>query len=237
MLLPNAFVELSDPYVQDNGTRILRWADRLIGLNSMVLSFPNAVIYFAKTRLPQLILKFYETKQRRKELEGIEYDSYDAFRHFISRLNQSSVPGAGYIAATLQSLNIQYSDFKNSNAIKVKLEILEKNAKEQEHALKASELVTAMRIGLRHLIGTENPLFFARRNEEGYTTEEQNKMKIYNAIGNFSTTIRGIPFLGLVVSPVIEMFRNIYKVKKKDNLKLLNPNQGAQERRVSGAVS
>ncbi|MDA1020854.1 MAG: hypothetical protein O2962_04820 [Cyanobacteria bacterium] len=237
MLLPNAFVALSDPYVQDNGTRLLRWADRLIGLNSMVLSFPNAVIYFAKTRLPQLILKFYETKQRRKELEGIEYNSYDAYKHFVDHLNQSSVPGSGYIAATLQSLNVQVNDFKNPYAIKIKLGNLEKKAKEQEHALKASELVTAMRIGLRHLIGTENSLFFAKRNDEGYTTEEQNKMKIYNAIGNFSTTMRGIPFLGLVVSPAIEMFRNIYKVKKKDNLKLLNPNQGAQERSVSGAVS
>ncbi|MBT6843478.1 MAG: hypothetical protein HOA17_06740, partial [Candidatus Melainabacteria bacterium] len=52
-----------------------------------------------------------------------------------------------------------------------------------------------------------------------------------------STTMRGVPFLGLIVAPVIEMFRNIYKVKKKDNLKLLNPNQGAQERSVAGAVS
>ncbi|MBT6842243.1 MAG: hypothetical protein HOA17_00415, partial [Candidatus Melainabacteria bacterium] len=219
MLLPNAFVALSDPYVQDNGTRLLRWADRLIGLNSMVLSFPNAVIYFAKTRLPQLILKFYETKQRRKELEGEDYDSYNTFRHFVDRLNESSVPGAGYVAATLQSLKLQSTDFKNPHAIKSKLESLETHAKEQEHALKASELVTAMRIGLRHLIATENSLFFSKRNDDGYTTEEQNKMKIYNAIGNFSTTMRGVPFLGLIVAPVIEMFRNIYKVKKKDNLK------------------
>lgn len=233
MLLPNAFVELSDPYVQDNGTKILRLVDRLVGLNSMVLSFPNAVIYFAKTRLPQLILKYYETKQRRKELEGEDYDSYNTFRHFVDRLNESSVPGAGYVAATLKSLKLQSTDFKNSHAIKIKLDILEKDAKEQEHALKASELVTAMRIGLRHLIATENSLFFARRNQDGYTAEEQNRIKIYDAIGNVSTTIRGIPFLGLVVAPFIDMFRNIYKVKKKENLKLLNPNQRAQESSVA----
>ncbi|MDD9898761.1 MAG: hypothetical protein OXU45_07165 [Candidatus Melainabacteria bacterium] len=229
MLLPNAFVNLSDPYVQDNGTRLLRWADRLVGLNSMILSFPNAVIYFAKTRAPQLILKFYETKQKKMELEGHNYDSYTAFRNLVAHLGESHVPGAGYVAASLENLDIRPGDFKNPEAIKGKLDKIEDDAKEQEHALKASELVKAMRIGLRHLIASENPVFFARRNEEGYTAEEQNKMKIYDAIGNFATTIRGIPVLGWFGAPLIEMFRSVYKVKRKDNLKLLGARPGAKE--------
>lgn len=233
MLLPNAFVNLSDPYVQDNGTKILRWVDRLIGMNSMILSFPNAIIYFAKTRAPQLILKWYQTKQKQKELEGQSYDAYSSFKNFVANLHESTVPGSGYVAASLDKLDIRPDDFKNPEAIKTKLDKIEDDAKEQEHALKASELVKAMRIGMRHLIATENPVFYARRDDEGYTAEEQSKMKVYNAIGNFATTIRGIPVLGWIAAPMIELFRNVYKVKRKDNLKLLGARQPKLEQNTN----
>lgn len=223
MLLPNAFVDLHDPYIQDNGTKILRWIDRLVGVNSLVLSLPNAVIYFAKTRAPQLILKYFETKQRNKDIEGIPYSSYQGYINLINQLKASSMPGTGYIAATLDKLDIRADDFRNSSAIRSKLDILEKDAKEQEHSVKASELVTAMRIGLRHLIMTQNKAFYARRDENGYTAEEQGKLRIYDSIGKFGATIRGIPVVGWFASPLIDLFRRMYKVEEKQNRKLFSP--------------
>lgn len=222
MLLPNAFVGINDVYVQDNGTKYMRMLDLLIGVNSAILSLPNYLIYFFKTRAPQMCLKWYEIKQRKADLEGKTYDAYSDFKSVVKALHDFELPGVHYIAQVLDNLNIERGDFRNPVSVDLKFKKLEQEAVKHEHSVKASELVMAMRIGLRHLIGTQNKLFFAERDPEtGFTADEQSKDKVYKAMGTFSTSIRGIPILGWIVAPLIERFRSVYKVKPIANRKIL----------------
>ncbi len=224
MILPNAFVNQSDVYVQDNGTKYLRWLDRLIGVNSMVLSLPNFMIYMVKTRIPQIYIKCLQLWQRKNDLEGRSYDAYARMQKHIAALRTSGIPGSNYLANTLESLNLKPNDFHNQHTIKACFDKLNAEAANHEQAVKASELVTAMRIGMRHIIGSGNRMFYAKRNEQGYTAEEVEKNKVYESMGKFSTTVKGlpIPFLGTVAGGAIEMLRSMYKVQPRENLKRLN---------------
>ncbi len=222
MLLPNAFVGISDDYVQDNGTRSLRWLDRLVGVNSAILSLPNYLIYVLKTRVPQILIKWYEIKQRKADIEGRDYDAYQDFNNLIEKLYKIALPGSKYTARTLEDLDLRVSDFRNPMSIQSKFKKLDKEATKHEHSVKASELVMAMRIGMRHVIGTGSKLFFTERDPEtGFTAEEQSRDKVYNAMGTFSTSIRGLPVIGWIGAPIIETFRSMYKVKPVANRKKL----------------
>lgn len=222
MLLPNAVVGFSDAYIQDNGTKYIRWLDRLVGVNSALLSLPNYFIYFFKTRAPQICLKWFEMKQRKADIEGRSYDAAIALRENIKTLKESKLPGTNYIATTLERLNIQDSDFRNPLSIQLKFDELDKEAVKHEHSVKASELVMAMRIGLRHLISTQNKLFFAQRDPiTGFTAEEQAKDNAYKSIGKFGELVRGVPVVGLFAAPLVDMFKSMYKVKPITGRKIL----------------
>lgn len=221
MLLPNAFVRANDPYVQDNGTRILRLLDRLVGVNSLILSLPNYLLYAANTRVPQFFIKLLELKQRRADLKREDYDAYDTYKNTINWLRNSGIPGTKYLGNALSDLDFKAGDFRSPEIIKKQFDHLENGAIKQEHSVKASELVDAMRIGMRHLIGTQNSLFFTPRDEEGYTEEERSRKKIYDSIGTFNTTISRFPVVGWIASPILSMFRSFYATKDTRHLKQL----------------
>ena len=222
MLLPNAFVGMSDAYIQDNGTRSFRWLDRLVGVNSMILSAPNYLIYLCKTRFPQMVLKFYEMKQNKANLEGRHYNAFNEFNKLIQRTSQIKLPGFAYIAKILEGLDVHHDDFHDAINLKLKFEKLEKAAVKHEQSVKASELVTAMRIGMRHVIGTGSPIFFAQRDEvTGFTAEEQSKDDVYKSIGRFSQLMKGIPVVGWGLAYFVDMFRSMYKVTPVEKRKKL----------------
>ncbi|MCE2928512.1 MAG: hypothetical protein LW817_02650, partial [Candidatus Caenarcaniphilales bacterium] len=91
-------------------------------------------------------------------------------------------------------------------------------------SVKASELLGAIRIGLRTLLLTRfgQKVFRAYRDEEtGLTPEEQSSKKIYDSLGTFKEGLGRIPIMGQIAGPLIETFRSLYKVDPKTNLNLL----------------
>lgn len=233
MLLPSAFVPVGDPYITDNAISPLRIFDRLLGVNSMILSVPNYLVYALSTRIPQMVLKYFEIKQRtadvRAEKDRVK-SSYDAgleFNDFIERAKRIPILGSSYLSTILDKLEIDSSVvFKDSAAMNKAYQDLEEKAKDQEPSLKASELVTAIRIGTRTLLN--NNLFKSERGEDGLTAEEKSRQKIYGSLGTFKEGIARIPVLGWIVGPLIDIFRGMYKVDVKKNRKTLPGIQSSQ---------
>lgn len=222
MLLPNAFVSLGDPYITDNAIRPFRVLDRLVGINSSILSIPNYFVYALSTRIPQMVLKYFEIKQRRSELSGKNdgYEAFDDFNNFIEKLKTVPIMGSSYLSKVLSSMELDSLIFKDPEIMEKTYEHLEKEAKDQESSVKASELVSATRIGMRTLLN--HKLFNSERDpESGLTAEEKSRQKIYNSLGTFKEGIARIPVIGWVAAPFLEMFRGMYKVDTKRNRKVL----------------
>ncbi len=210
MLLPNAFVSISDPYITDNGIRPVRGLDRLMGINSMLLSLPNFIIYSFSTRIPQIFLKWYEMKQNYAKANNKEYDASQDLSNFIDKCRHSYIFGAGYLAEILEKLDINSSTFHDSYKVKQLFNNLDEQARKQEPSVKASELVKSIRIGLRTILSKK--WLAAQRDEQGYTDEEHSRMNIYRSLGTFKEGIGGIPIFGWMAAPLVELARKLYYV-------------------------
>lgn len=213
-LLPAAFVPISDPYITDNAKVSMRLIDRLFGINSLILSVPNYVIYALSTRIPQVIIKVFELKQKYARSQGRDYDAYAAFTQFRDNLHRISLPGTTYLQKALQELPVDHHTFQSFSGTERVLETIEAKAREQEPSTKAPELLQAFRIGAKALLARKG-IFFADRDEQGFTSEEHSRMRIYNSLGTLKQGITSIPVIGWIASPFIEMFRNIYFVKPR----------------------
>lgn len=229
MLLPNAFVAPKDVFIRDNAKRGVRFVDKLLGVSSMVLSAPSYLSYITHTRIPQMILKFYEMKMRKDdqlEDQGLIEKSrtHEEYLGFIDKLENSPIPFATTIASSLKRMNITKTDLMFREEMLSKYNQFDDQALEQEPNVKASELVGAIRIGMRTLL--MNPLgqklFFAQRDPEtGLTGAESSRMKIYNWLGGLTEGIGRIPIVGLAARPILESIRKIYYVKPNDNRRVL----------------
>jgi hypothetical protein len=221
MLLPNAFVSIDDPYVTDNAIRPVRVVDRLLGINSVILSLPNFLVYSLSTRVPQMVLKFFELKQRKADSEGNtnNYSAYQDYQAFVERLKILPIFGVDYLADILAK-NIDPEIFKEHELMKLKYDEFEASAQNQEPSVMSSELLGAMRIGLRTMLS--RGWFKTERDEEtGLTAEEQSRLKIYSSLGTFKEGIVRIPVIGWIAAPIIEIFRGMYKVNTKKDRKRL----------------
>lgn len=224
MLLPNAFVSMNDPYIADNAKTPLRVADRLIGILGTALSLPNYIAFGISTRVPQVVLKHFENKQRKAEAQGdYEYSAFHDYQSFIEGLERNPIIGAGYLASRLRNLDVNEHLFKEDREMEKLFDSLEEDAQEQESTVKTSEMITAIRIGMRNLLTTKfgQAFLFAKRDENGLTAEEHSRQKIYNGIGTFKEGLARIPIVGMFASPLIETFRSFYKVKIPKNRKVL----------------
>jgi hypothetical protein len=218
MLLPAAYTPISDSYISDNGKLSLRLLDRIFGVSSFILSAPNYLIYALSTRIPQVILKYFELKQKSANTQGIDYDAFSELSKFKSKIQNSGIPGSGYLNQVLDELPIDRFTFNSNETTSKILEQLEKQAQDQEPSNKGTEIIETFRIGAKALLATKNPLFFAERDDQGFTAEEHNRMKVYQSLGTFKEGIGRIPIIGLFISPIVELLRSRYYVKPKKNL-------------------
>jgi hypothetical protein len=239
MLLPNSLVEAQDPYIKDNSKTFGRRMDRLFGFNSMLLSFPNYLVYSATTRIPQLLLKACEYREREHILDKEKNNGYtekvsgyQAYLNSIAWLKKLPIIGTDFLASKLESLNIDEETFIDESKFRSIFEDLDTSARKQESSVKASELVGAARIGFRTLLENESrngsQLFFAERDKEtGLTDDEKARKGFYDSVGKFKNIVGKIPVVGWLASPLIEAFRNIYKVDttKRRNVVGTSPNQ------------
>lgn len=223
MLLPNAFVPLNDPYVADNASKYMRGFDRLIGINSIIFSVPNYLIYALSTRVPQMIMKYHQWQYRRAQERGENYNPMEAFRKTTNLIKSLPLLGLNtYLAGVLEKLMTNFNNFTFTDEDEMSnvLSEIEEDARSQEASVKASELVGAIRIGFRTLLG--KGWFYAKRDEQtGWTDEEKNSMKIYDSLGTFKEGINKFPVIGWVVGPFINMFRKLYYIAPKTNRKIL----------------
>ena len=242
MLLPNALVPVGDPYITDNAIRPLRVFDRLLGINSVLLSVPNYIVYSLSTRVPQMVLKYFEIKQRKAELKAAEgdlsYKNYDAFgdyKAFVGRVGKMSIFGSSFLEKVLSKLEINRDVFKDAEVMDKAYQELETTAKDQESSVKSSELVSAIRIGIRTLLN-HNMFKTERDKDTGLTAEEKSRQKIYNSLGTFKEGVGRIPVLGWIAGSFIEMFRGMYKVDVNKNRKQLPGIRSAQAASVNPAA-
>ncbi len=215
MLLPNAFVSLNDPYVADNAKRTLRVFDRLMGINSMVLSIPNYLIYALSTRVPQLILKGIQMKYRILKSQGNnDYNPDLQFKKTIQFIRKIPLLGLNtYLAEILdKTIAVDEFTFRDEETMSNLMQEIEKTARSQEPSVKASELVGAIRIGMRTMLG--KGWFFAKRTD-GLTDEERSSQSIYNSLGTFQEGIYKFPVIGWITAPLIGMVRKWYYVPPK----------------------
>jgi hypothetical protein len=218
MLLPAAYTPISDSYINDNGKLSLRLLDRIFGISSFILSAPNYLIYALSTRVPQVILKYFELKQKSANTQGREYNAYAELNKLKSKLLNSGMPGSAYLIQVLDELPIdRFTFYSNETTTKI-LDQLERQAQDQEPSNKGTEIIETFRIGAKALLATKNPLFFAERDDLGYTAEEHNRLKVYQSLGTFKEGIGRIPIIGLFISPFIEILRSRYYVKPKKSL-------------------
>jgi len=218
MLLPAAYTPISDSYINDNAKLSLRLLDRVFGISSFILSAPNYLIYALSTRIPQVILKYFELKQKSANTQGIAYDAYSELAKFKSKIQNSGIPGSGYLNQVLDELPIDRFTFSSNETTSKILDQLEKQAQDQEPSNKGTEIIETFRIGAKALLATKNPLFFADRDDQGLTAEEHNRMKVYQSLGTFKEGIGRIPVIGIFISPLIELLRSRYYVKPRKSL-------------------
>ncbi|MCE2929201.1 MAG: hypothetical protein LW817_06195 [Candidatus Caenarcaniphilales bacterium] len=221
MLLPNAIVPINDPYITDNSKKSLRMIDRFLGLNSMILSLPNYLMYAFSTRVPQLVLKYFEFRQRHADNNSLNYDAYKSFNSFVASIKR--IPILSFLGSALEKQGIRSTTFNDTAELTSRYNSLDEMAIKQEPSVKASELLGAVRIGFRTLLLTRfgQKVFRAGRDAEGLTPEEQSSKKIYDSLGTFKEGLGRLPFVGLIAGPLIETFRSLYKVNPKTNLNLL----------------
>jgi hypothetical protein len=215
MLLPAAYTPISDDYITNNGKLSIRLLDRIMGISSFILSIPNYLIYALSTRIPQVIIKYFELKQKSASSKGIEYDAFEDFKRFKTSIQNSGVPGIVYLTQVLSEMPIDKLTFYSYVKTNKILDDLEAQAQDQEPSNKATELIETFRIGAKALLATRNPLFFAERDDKGYTAEEHNRMKVYQSLGTFKEGIGRIPVIGIFISPLIELLRSRYYVKPR----------------------
>lgn len=246
MLLPNSVIEPEDPYVKDNSKRLGRRLDRLFGFNSMLLSFPNYLIYSASTRLPQMLLKFFEFKERQYQLSEAGdknmKSGHQAYLDTVKFLKKFPIPGSDFLASKLESLGVDENTFIDEAEFRSIFEELDASARKQEASVKASELVGATRIGFRTLLERESikvkgpKLFFADRDDQGLTDDERTRKKFYDSVGNFKNIVGKIPVVGWIASPIIEGFRKIYKVDTTERRNLVGTSAEEQKRKIMEAL-
>jgi hypothetical protein len=231
MLLPNSLVSSSDPYILDNSKTLGRRFDRLFGFNSMLLSFPNYVIYGLSTRVPQMILKYCEYVDRKSSFKKSEEvnlagkSGFDSYQKIIATLRKLPIPGTAFLASKLEGLGITESTFRDDGAFREIFDALDTSARQQEASVKASELVGATRIGFRTLLERRNGLFFARRDRQtGLTDEETSRQGFYQSVGKFKDIVGKIPVVGWVASPLIEAFRGFYKIDTSNRRNVVRNN-------------
>ncbi|MEY3370527.1 MAG: hypothetical protein RLZZ361_1197, partial [Cyanobacteriota bacterium] len=213
MLLPAAYTPISDPYITNNGKLSVRLLDRIMGISSFVLSAPNYLIYALSTRIPQIIIKYFELKQKSANAQGLDYNGYEEFLRFKNKILNLGIPGISYLEKVLNDLPIDkltFNSFATTNKI---LDSLERQAQDQEPSNKGTELLETFRIGAKALLATKNHLFFAERDEQGYTSEEHSRMSVYKSLGTFKEGLGRIPLVGIFLSPIIELLRSRYYVK------------------------
>lgn len=223
MLLPNTFVPLNDPYVADNAKRSLRIFDRLMGINSMVLSVPNYFIYALSTRVPQLILKGIQMKYRIVESRAETRGTYNPdlqFKKTIEFIRKLPLFGFNtYLAEILdKTIAVDEFTFRDEKTMSNLMSKIETTARAQEPSVKASELVGAIRIGMRTILG--KGWFYAKRTD-GLTDEERSSQSIYNSLGTFQEGIYKFPVIGWITAPFIGMIRKWYYVAPKTGRKIL----------------
>lgn len=213
MLLPNAFPPLNDSYLTDNSRSFFRKIDRLLGISSTILSLPNFLVYSLSTRIPQLILKYFEMRQSYAMNLGQSYDANEHLQKFLD--NCRKLPFLSFMAGMMDKLNLDSNHFVDPRQMQVKITELDKLARNQEPNVKASELIGAVRIGLRTLLLTRftKPLFYAERGEDGLTAEERSSKSIYDWLGTIQEGLNRLPFIGLIGGNLLSMIRNLYYVE------------------------
>ena len=217
MLLPAAYTPISDPYISDNGKFSIRLIDRILGINSFILSIPNYLIYALSTRVPQVVLKYFELKQKRANSQGLDFNAYEDFTQFKQKIANSNIPGTAYLAQVLEQLPIDEFTFQSNATTNKILDKLEKQAQDQEPSNKGTELLETFRIGAKAMLARKG-LFFAERDDKGYTAEEHSRMKVYQSLGTFKEGIGRIPVIGIFISPLVELLRSRYYVKPRKGL-------------------
>lgn len=247
MLLPNAFTGFRDPYIADNSKKLGRRVDRLLGWNSALLSLPNYLIYAFNSRIPQLMLKYFEYKDRQYQVDLQENQGrsnkksgYEIMLSAIDICRSTPIFGFEYLASTLEKLitekGMDQQSFADEMKFKNIYEELETNANKQETSVKASELTSAARIGFRTLLSGKNRLFFAKRDEAtGLTEEEQSQKSFYDGIGKFKDGIGKIPILGWAVSPFLEAIRGFYKVDTSQRRNAISGNEQSLQEALARA--
>lgn len=218
MLLPAAYTPISDSYITDNGKLSVRLLDRILGINSFILSIPNYLIYALSARLPQMIIKFYELKQKSSNFKNIQYNAFEAFQEFKNKILNSGIPGTKYLFDVLNDLPINELTFQSFATTNKILNKLEQHAKDQEPSNKGTEMLETFRIGTKELLAKKIEFFYAKRDSNGYTEEEHNSMQVYKSLGTFKEGIGKIPIVGLIASPFIELIRSRYYVKARSDL-------------------
>jgi hypothetical protein len=218
MLLPAAYTPIHDSYITDNGKLSIRLLDRILGINSFILSLPNYLIYALSTRLPQVLIKFYELKQKSSNFKGGQYNAFEAFQELKNKILNSGIPGTKYLFDVLNDLPINELTFQSSATTNKILSKLEEHAMEQEPSNKGTEILETFRAGAKELLARKNGFFYAKRDSNGYTEEEHNSMQIYKSLGTFKEGIAKLPIIGLIISPFIELIRSRYYVKARTDL-------------------
>lgn len=235
MLLPNAFVPSADPYITDNALRMGRRTDRLFGFNSMILSLPNYFIYNMSTRVPQVMMKYFELQQRKYEDDLILNNGvtsiksgYQHYQEMIEKLRRIPIVGMEFLANKLASLEIEEETFSDDREFRIVYEKLDADAREQEAIAKTSELGVSARIGFRTMLENQNKLFYAPRDPAtGLTNDEQTRVGFYNSVSKFKSLVGKIPVVGWIASPFIEAFRSLYKVDTSKRRHVIGSNQNA----------
>jgi hypothetical protein len=217
MLLPAAYTPISDRYIADHGKVSIRILDRILGFTSFILSAPNYLIYALSSRVPQIILKTFELKQKRANARGLEYNAYESYKNLVQKIKKLEIPGFYYLYETLNSLPVNKLTFQSNAATNLILDSLELRAQDQEPSNKGTELLETFRIGAKALLARKG-LFFAERDEMGYTAEEHSRMNVHKSLGTLKEGIGRIPIVGIFISPIIELLRSRYYVKPRKNL-------------------
>ncbi len=218
MVLPNAFTRLKDVYIRDNAIVPIRFLDKALGASSVLLSLPSYLSYIAQTRLPQVILKVFELKTRKdaqKEFRGeiSKAETYKEYKKFIQQLKDSDIPLTTSIANCLESLGVSNNDLIFREDMLEKYQKLDDEAQLQEPNVKASELISSIRIGIRSLLtGPLGKVLIAGRDEDGLTAQEHQSMNIYKMLETPAGFVKGLPIIGSFLGPIADAARNFYYV-------------------------
>ncbi len=218
MMLPPIFTGFKDDEIQDHGVMPMRVLDRAMGLVSGLLTIPNYLLYILSTRAPQMILYWFDRKQRIQKAKGNE--TYNAMNDIVKLRDKlkslSLIPFTKYLADMLDydliNSGLGSDAFTNSSKTnKLFTKIYENMAMKQEYASEAPAAVQYIRNLMRVMINKFK--FFRITVEEGKLSPSQKgKQMIAKAIDTVQNLVSAIPF-GSVLSPVFMLMKKPFEVR------------------------